>query len=153
MSVGNLTPGSSKGCRTLHLQPKFSGTSSSNKEGSGRLFSLESVPSRGGTFVQPSKNLCTHGHGLEVAVTVGLEGDPLGRNILGLLASVPVIVVVAEVVGIVEVMAVVPSVANLAPPQEVLMLPPDFAHLLRQRSVYLMPRHLLGLLLLFSEFF
>ena len=49
---------------------------------------------------------------LQVAVTVGLEGDPLGRNILGLLASVPVIIVVAEVVGIVDVMAVAPSVVT-----------------------------------------
>ena len=37
---------------------------------------------------------------------VGLEGDPLRRNVLGLPASVPVIVVVAEVVETVEVMAV-----------------------------------------------
>ena len=36
---------------------------------------------------------------------MGLEGDPLGRNILGLPVSVPAIVVVAEVVGIVEVTA------------------------------------------------
>ena len=71
------------------------------------------MPSRGGTFVQPSETLCTHIHGLQVAVAVGLEGDPLGRNILGLPASVPVIVVVAEVVGIVKVMAVVPSVATV----------------------------------------
>ena len=55
VSVGNLTPGSSKGCRTLHSQPKFSGTSSfTNKEGSGRLLSPELVPSGGGIFVQPS---------------------------------------------------------------------------------------------------
>ena len=43
---------------------------------------------------------------------MGLEGDPLGRNILELPASVPVIVVAAEVVGIVEVMAVAPSVVT-----------------------------------------
>ena len=36
---------------------------------------------------------------------MGLVGDPLGRNILGLPASAPAIVVVAEVVGIVEVTA------------------------------------------------
>ena len=71
------------------------------------------MPSGGGTFVQPSETLCTHICGLQVAVAVGLEGDQLGRNILGLPASVPVIVVVAEVVGIVEVMAVVPSVATV----------------------------------------
>ena len=46
---------------------------------------------------------------------MGLEGDPLRRNILGLPASVSVIVVVAEVVGIVKVMAVVPSVATAGP--------------------------------------
>ena len=113
MSVGKLTPGSSKGCRALHSQPKFSGTSSSYKEGSGRLFSPESMPSGGGTFVQPSETLCTHVFGLQVAIAGGLEGNPLGRNILGLPASVPGIVVVAEVVGIVEVMAVVPSVATV----------------------------------------
>ena len=66
------------------------------------------MPSGGGTFVQPSETLCTHVHGLQVAVAVGLECDLLGRNI-----SIPVIVVVAEVVGIVEVMAVVPSVATV----------------------------------------
>ena len=70
------------------------------------------MPSGGGPFVQPSETYCTHIHGLQVAVTVGLEGDPLGRNILGLPASVPVIVVMAEVVEIVEVMAVVPSVVT-----------------------------------------
>ena len=44
---------------------------------------------------------------------VGLEGDPLGRNFLGLPASVPVTVVVAEVAGIVEVMAVAPSAVTV----------------------------------------
>ena len=44
---------------------------------------------------------------------VGLEGDLLGRNVLGLPASVPVIVVVAEVVGTVEVMAVAPSAVTV----------------------------------------
>ena len=71
------------------------------------------MPSGGGTFVQPSETHCTHIHGLQVAVAVGLEGDPLGRNILGLPASVPVIVVVAEVVEMVEVMTIVPSVATV----------------------------------------
>ena len=74
--------------------------------------SLELVPSGGGPFVQPSEMHCTHVCGLQVAVAMGVEGDPLGRNILGLPASVLVIVVVAEVVGIVEVMAVVPSVVT-----------------------------------------
>ena len=70
------------------------------------------MPPKGGPFVQPSETHCTYIHSLQVAVAVGLEGDPLGRNILGLPASVPVIVVVAEVVGIVEIMAVVPSVVT-----------------------------------------
>ena len=105
MSVGNLTPGISKGCRTLHSHPKFSGTPSSNKKGS--------VPSGRGPFVQPSETCCTHAHGLQVAVAVGLEGDPLGRNVVGLPATVPVIVVVAEVIGTVEVMAVAPSATTV----------------------------------------
>ena len=67
------------------------------------------MPSGGGLYVQPSETHCTHIHGLQVAVTVGLEGDLLGRKVLALPVSVPVIVVVAEVVGTVEVMAVAPS--------------------------------------------
>ena len=63
------------------------------------------MPSGGGTFVQPSETFCTHFHGLHVAVTVGLEGDPLGRKDLGLSASAPVVVVVAEVARTVVVMA------------------------------------------------
>ena len=110
MSVGNLTPGILKGCRTLHSWPKFSGTSSPSKEGPDRLLSPEPEPSGGGPFVQPSETCCIHICGLQVAVAVGLKGDPLGRNILGLPTSVPVIVGLAEVVGIVEVMAVAPSV-------------------------------------------
>ena len=47
-----------------------------------------------------------------MAVTLGMKGDPLGRNILGLPVSVPVIVVVAEVVGIVGGIAVASSVAT-----------------------------------------
>ena len=61
------------------------------------------MSSRGGTFVQPSQTLCTHVCGLQVVFAVGLEGNPLGRHILGLPALAPVIVVVVEVVGIVEV--------------------------------------------------
>ena len=70
------------------------------------------MPSGEGPFVQPSETCCTHMHLLQMAVTVGLEGDPLGRNILELPVSVPVIVVVAEVVGIVGGIAVAPSVAT-----------------------------------------
>ena len=67
------------------------------------------MPSGGGPFVQTSETHCTHVHGLQVAVVVGLEGDLLERNVLGLPASVTVIVVVAEVVGTVEVISVAPS--------------------------------------------
>ena len=112
------------------MQPKFSGTSSStNKEGSGRLLSLESVPSRGGTFVQPSETLYTHISGLQVAVAVGLEGDPLGRKDLGLPASAPVVVVAVEVVGMVEVMAGV-EVSKVVPPNS------SIWHLLRKFQCY-----------------
>ena len=61
------------------------------------------MPSVGGTFVQPSETLCTHICGLQVAVMVGLEGDPLGRNNQGL--PVSVVGVTVEVVGIIEVTA------------------------------------------------
>ena len=50
---------------------------------------------------------------------VGLEGDPLGRKVLGLPVSAPVVVVAVEIVGTVEVMAgvevskVVPSVVEI----------------------------------------
>ena len=74
---------------------------------------MRPVPSGGGPFVRPSKTCCTHVHGLQVAVAVGLEGDALGRNVLGLPASVSAIVVVVEVVGTVEVMAVAPSAVTV----------------------------------------
>ena len=73
----------------------------------------EPVPSGGGPFVQPYETHCTHVCGLQVAVTVGLEGDPLGRNVLGLPASVSAIVVVVEIVRTVEVMAVAPSAVTV----------------------------------------
>ena len=104
--MGCINPGSSKGCRTLHSCPKLSGTSSSeDKGGSCRLLPSNLVPSRGGALVHPSKILCTHVHGLQVAVVVGLDGDPLGRKHLGLPISTSVAVVVVEVVGTVEVIA------------------------------------------------
>ena len=103
VSVVCLTLGSSKGCRTLYLPPKFSGTSSSSDEGgSSRSLSPKVVSSGGGAPVHPSKILCTHVHGLHVAVTVGLEEDPLRRKDLGLPILAPVAVVVVEVVGTVE---------------------------------------------------
>ena len=106
VSVGCLTPGSSKGCRTLHSWPKFSGISSSaDKEGPCISLSPNSISSGGGAFVHPSEILCTHIHGLQVAVVVGLEGDPLGRKDLRLSIPASVAVVVVEVVGTVEVIA------------------------------------------------
>ena len=74
---------------------------------------MEPVPSQGGPFVHPSETHCTYVCSLQVAVAVGLEGDPLGRNVLGLPASVSAIVVVAEVVGTAEVMAVTPSAVTV----------------------------------------
>ena len=56
MSVGNLTPGFQWGVELSIHDLNFSGTSFSNKEGPDRLLSPESVPSGGGTFVQPSEN-------------------------------------------------------------------------------------------------
>ena len=94
---------------------EISGTSSSeDKGGSCRLLSPDSVPSGGGALVHPSKILCTHVPGLQVAVTVGLEGDPLGRKDLGLPVSAPVAVVIVEVVGTVVVIASV-EVSKVVP--------------------------------------
>ena len=44
-----------------------------------------------------------------MAVAVGLEGDPLGRSVLGLLVSVSVIIGVAAVMGLLRFMVVSPS--------------------------------------------
>ena len=63
---------------------------------------MEPVQSGRGPFVQPSETHCTQAHGL-----------PLGRNVLGLPASVSAIVVVVEVVRTVEVMAVAPSAVTV----------------------------------------
>ena len=95
-------------CITCYICIAYSATRSCH-----RLLSAEPVPSGGGPFVQPSETHCTQICGLQVAAVVGLEGDPLGRNVLGLPASVPVIVVVAEVVGTVEVMTVAPSTVTV----------------------------------------
>ena len=53
----------------------------------------------------PWKHIAPMFTGLQVAVTVGLEGDPLGRKVLGLLVSASVVsasvtIWVAEVTGI-----------------------------------------------------
>ena len=59
---------------------------------------------RVGSFICPSEICCTHVLGLQVAVAVGLGGDPLGKKGLGLLASVSVASVsgMSGVVGILE---------------------------------------------------
>ena len=123
--MGCLTPGSSKGCRTPHSEPKFYGTSSSTDKGYPcRSLSPNSVSSDWGALVHPSKILCTHVHGLQVAVTVGLEGDPLGRKDLGLPIPASVAVMVVEVAGtmqvivIVEVSIVVPLVVVIGTSSE-----------------------------------
>ena len=64
-----------------------------------------------GSFICPSKTHCTHVHGLQVAVAVGLEGDPLGRKVLGLLVSVSLTVGVAEVTGILRLIVFPPEVS------------------------------------------
>ena len=118
--MGCPTPESLKGCRTLHSQPTFSGTSSSTDEaGSCGSLSPDSVSSGGGAPVHPSEILCTHVHGLQVAVTVGLEGDPLGRKGLGLPIPPPAAVVLMEVVGTVEVIISI-EVSTVVPPVAVI---------------------------------
>ena len=84
LSIGNLTPGSSKGCRTLHSQPNSSGISLDVTFTSDELLSSES-PSLVGSLVCPSVICCIQVLGLQVAVTAGWDGDPSGRLILGLL--------------------------------------------------------------------
>ena len=85
MSVGNLTPGRSNGCKTLHSQPNSSGISSGSVSTIDVLLSLELISYLLGSLVCPSVSCCIHVLGLHVAVTVGRNGDPLGRLILGLL--------------------------------------------------------------------
>ena len=80
-SVGNLTPGISKGCRTLHSGPNSSGRPSITRGSNGSL-STESSSSLDCSSICPSDIHCTHVLGLHVAVAVGLGGDPLGRYIL-----------------------------------------------------------------------
>ena len=80
-SVGNLTPGISKGCRTLHLGPSSSGKPS-NTMGSNGALSTELSSSPECSSICPSDTCCTYVRGLQVAVAVGLGGDPLGRKVL-----------------------------------------------------------------------
>ena len=56
-----------------------------------------------GSLICPLETHCTHVHGLQVAVAVGLEGDPFGRKVLGLLVLPSVVSVsigVEETTGI-----------------------------------------------------
>ena len=113
--MGCLTQGNSKAYRTLHSLPKFSGISSSTDEGGTcRSLSPNLVPSRGGTPVHPLEILCTHVCGIQIAVAVGLEGEPLGRKGLGLPIPTPAAVVVVEVVRIVGVVVNI-EVSMVAP--------------------------------------
>ena len=80
-SVGNLTPRISKGCKTLHSGPNSSGRPS-NTRGSNGSLSTESSSSLECSSICPSDIHCTHVQGLQVAVAVGLDGDPLGRKVL-----------------------------------------------------------------------
>ena len=56
-----------------------------------QLLSVEWASSRVGPSICPSQICCTHILGLQVAVAVGLEGDQLGKKVLGLLVSVSVV--------------------------------------------------------------
>ena len=85
VSVGNLTPGSSKGCKTLHSQPNSSGISSGSVSTMDVLLSLELASSLPGSAICPSVSSCIQVLGLHVAVTVGWDGDPSSKLILGLL--------------------------------------------------------------------
>ena len=89
--MGNLTPGISKGCRTLHSWPNSSGILSASTDVSVQPLSVEWVSSWVGSFICPSKTCCTHVLVLQVAVAVGQEGDPLGKKVLGLLVSASVV--------------------------------------------------------------
>ena len=55
-------------------------------------------------MICPSEMCCTQVLGRQVAVAVGLEGDPLGKKVLGLLVSVSVASAsgISGVIGILE---------------------------------------------------
>ena len=53
-----------------------------------------------GSFICLSETCCTHVHGVQVAVAVGLQGDPLGRKVQGLV--VPGLLVPVSVIGVEE---------------------------------------------------
>ena len=87
-SVGNLTPGISNGCRILHSWPNSSDTLSAKTEVSVALLSVECISSWAGSLICLSEMCSTQVLGQQVALAVGLEGDPLGKKVLGLLVSV-----------------------------------------------------------------
>ena len=85
VSIGNLTPGSSKGCKTLHSWPNSSGISSGNVSTTDVLLSLGLASSLLDSVICPSVSCCIKVLVLHVAVTVGWDGDPSGKLILQLL--------------------------------------------------------------------
>ena len=88
----------------LHSWPKSSGTLSAKSEVSVALLSVECISSWVGSLICPSEMHCTQVLGQQVAVAVGLEGDPLGKKVLGLLVSVSVASAsgISGVIGILE---------------------------------------------------
>ena len=103
--LGIFSPGSSKGCKTLHTWPNSSGISSGNVSIADVLLSLELASSLLNSLIWPSVSCCIQVLGLHVAIAVGWDGDPSGKLILGLLvplgstSRVTGGVVVAVVIG------------------------------------------------------
>ena len=84
------------------------------------LLSLELISSILGSFVCPSVSCCIHVLGLHVPVTVGHDGDPSGRLILGLL--VPLGSTSTVIGGVVVEAAVVATVVVSTPGTSILPL-------------------------------
>ena len=78
VALENSTPESQKDAKTLHSGPNSSGRPS-NTRGSNGSLSNESSYSLECSSICPSDICCTHVRGLQVAVAVGLGGDPFGR--------------------------------------------------------------------------
>ena len=76
-------------------------------------YSTESSPSLVGSFICPPETHCTQVCGLQVTVAVGVEGDPLGRKVLGLLVSASVVSVSA--IGVEETTGI--FISNAFPPE------------------------------------
>ena len=129
VSVGNLTPGSSNGCRTLHSWPNSSGISSGSVSTMDVLLSLELMSSLLGSVICPSVSCCIQVLGLHVAVTVGQDGNPSGKLILellvplgstsrvtgGVVIEVVVVIVVVGISGISTSLSQTSVVANWLP--------------------------------------